>query len=72
MIVMTTKYPSQEIWNLRDSLKRAKSRASRYFESKRALETKVRDLERSRDLWKRKYEEGSQSASQPKAFPPRP
>ena len=69
---MTAKYPSQEIWNLRDSLNRAKSRASRYFESKRALETRVRDLERSRDLWKRKYEEVSQSASQPEAFPPQP
>ena len=69
---MTTKYPSQEIWNLRDSLERAKSRAARYFKCKRALETKVRDLERSRDLWRAKYEKVSQAASQPEAFPPRP
>ena len=69
---MTTLYPSQEIWNLRDSLKRARARATRYFERKRALEIRVRDLERSRDLWKRKYEEVSRSAARPEPFPPGP
>ena len=66
------KYTSQDVWNLRDSMKRAKARAARYFESKRALETRVRDLERSRDLWKRKFEQVSESASEPENFSPRP
>lgn len=69
---MAAKYPSQEIWNLRESLNRAKERAARYFESKRALQTRVRDLERSRDHWKKKFEEVSKSAAEPDQFPPRP
>jgi hypothetical protein len=69
---MATKYTSQVVWNLRDSLHRAKARSVRYFNSKRALETKVRDLERSRNHWKMKFEEVSHSAAKPENFPPRP
>ena len=69
---MATKYTSQEVWNLRDSLSRAKARASRYFQQKRALETRVRDLERSRNLWRLKFEKMTQSASEPENPPPRP
>lgn len=52
---MTTAHTSQDFWNLRDSLQRAKLRAKRYYRDKRMLETKVRDLERSRELWKTKF-----------------
>lgn len=69
---MATKYISQEVWNLRDSLRRAKARAARYYQSKRELETKVRDLERSRDSWRVKFAQISHVASEPADSPPPP
>lgn len=69
---MPTKYASQEVWNLRDSLRRARARAVRYYQSKRELETKARDLERSRDSWRMKFEQATRAASQPAASPPLP
>ena len=52
------KYTSKEVWNLRDSLCRAKARAADYYQRLRGLETKVRDLERSRNAWKKRYQQG--------------
>ena len=48
------KYPSKEVWNLRDSLRRAKLRSADYHKRLRALEIRVRNLERSRDTWKKR------------------
>ena len=48
------KYLSKEVWNLRDSLRRAKLRSADYHKRLRALEIRVRDLERSRDTWKKR------------------
>lgn len=58
---MATPHTSHEFWNLRDSLRRARARAVRYYQDKRMLETKVRDLERSRDLWRTKFHQLTQS-----------
>jgi len=65
-----TKFPSKEIWNLRDSLRRAKARCSEYYNRSRALETRVRDLERSRDAWRSKCQQMSEALSEPDIPPP--
>ena len=54
------KYASKEVWNLRDSLRRAKARAVDYYERLRGLETKVRDLERSREAWKKRFQQAAE------------
>ena len=69
---MVKEHTSHDFWNLRDSLRRAKERAARYYQEKRALETKVRDLERSRLLWKTKYENLTAPEPIPALSPPRP
>jgi hypothetical protein len=69
---MARAHTSHEFWNLRDSLRRAKARADRYFKEKRMLETKVRDLERSRDSWKMKFTRLAQAEPNPAPFPPPP
>ena len=58
---MATPHTSHEFWNLFDSLRRARARAIRYYRDKRMLETKVRDLERSRDLWRTKFNQLTQT-----------
>ena len=67
---MAKAHTSHEFWNLRDSLRRAKSRAAHYFMEKRMLETKVRDLERSRDLWKMKFAQLAHPEPTSAPFPP--
>ena len=69
---MAKAHTSHEFWNLRDSLRRAKLRADRYFKDKRMLETKVRDLERSRDLWKMKFTRLAQAEPTSALSPPPP
>jgi phage shock protein A len=65
-----TKFPSKEIWNLRDSLRRAKARCSDYYNRFRALETRVRDLERSRDDWRSKCQQMSEALREAGISPP--
>ena len=68
------KYASKEVWNLRDSLRRAKARATDYYERLRGLEIKVRDLERSREAWKKNFQQATEElkSNQPRKFDPEP
>ena len=61
------KYASKEVWNLRDSLRRAKARASDYYQRLIGLETKVRDLERSRDFWKKRFRQATEESNSKQA-----
>ncbi len=70
--LMAKAHTSHEFWNLSDSLRRAKSRAKRFLADKRALETRVRDLERSRDSWKMKFTRLAQAEATPAPSPPPP
>ena len=69
---MAKEHTSHDFWNLRDSLRRARERAARYYQEKRTLETKVRDLERSRLLWRTKYENLTAPEPIPALPPPAP